>query len=155
MRPLALLVLLTLATAAQAQPRVLEGPANVNSDGTIDIQGERIRLFGIWLPDIQRTCSRLLDPTFCAASPVVVLFEKVRGFLLCQEVNELGDGTIEAYCGLRARRMLDPREDLGAMMIEEGWALARPDAPPEYRALERLAESRSMGIWGDKFFSVR
>jgi hypothetical protein len=155
MRPLALLVFLAFTGAAHAQPRIFEGPANVQSDGSIDIHGDRIRLFGIWLPNIQRTCSRLLDPTFCASSPVVVLFEKVRGFLLCQQVSELGDGTFEAYCGLRARRMLDPREDLGAMMIEEGWALARPDAPPEYRALERLAESRGMGIWGDKFFSVR
>jgi hypothetical protein len=155
MRAILLILLLTLAGTAVAQPRMIEGPASVEPDGSIRIFGDHIRLFGIWLPKLQRTCSTLLDPTFCAPAPVVVLYEKVRGFLLCQQVRELGDGTIEAYCGLRGRRLLDPREDLGAMLIEEGWALARPDAPPEYRALERLAESREMGIWGNKFFSVR
>ena len=40
-------------------------------------------------------------------------------------------------------------------MVQEGWALARPDAPPEYRALERLAESRELGLWGNKFVRVR
>jgi hypothetical protein len=155
MHAFALVLGLLVAGAALAQPRIIEGPAHVQKDGSIDIHGDRIRLFGVWLPEIQRSCSIMLDPTFCAAAPVVVLYEKVRGFLLCQQVRQLGDGTIEAYCGLRARRMLDPREDLGAMLIEEGWALARPDAPPEYRALERLAESRGLGIWGETFFSVR
>jgi hypothetical protein len=151
----ALLLAIMLAAPAAAAPRVIEGPAHVRSDGTIQIHGDVIRLFGIWLPRMQRTCSRLLDPTFCAPASVVVLFEQVRGFLLCQVVRELRDGSLEAYCGLRGRRLFEPREDLGALLIQEGLALARPDAPPEYRALERLAESQERGLWGDKFFNVR
>ena len=143
------------AGAAAAQPRTIEGPGRVAADGSIHIYGDRIQLYGIWLPRIQRTCSSLLDPTFCASAPVVVLFEKVDGFLVCQIVRELGDSNFEGYCGVRGNRLFDPRQDLGAMMVEEGWALARPDAPPEYVALERLAQSRELGIWGNKFFQVR
>ena len=84
-----------------------------------------------------------------------MLFQKVEAFLLCQEVQRLTDGSIEAYCGTRARRLFNPREDLGAWMVQHDWALARPDAPPEYRALERLAESRELGMWGNNFFRVR
>jgi endonuclease YncB( thermonuclease family) len=156
LRRLALLIALLLAPpAAAAQPWVIEGPARVSADGTIAIDGERIRLYGIWLPQIERTCSTLLRPTFCAPKAVLVLFEKVQRFLTCEVVRRLADGTLEAFCGQRARRLFDPREDLGASMVEEGWALARPDAPPEYQALERLAQSRELGLWGTRFTRVR
>jgi endonuclease YncB( thermonuclease family) len=146
---------LLAAPAAVAAPWVIEGPARVLEDGTLDIGGERVRLYGIWLPRLGRTCSTLLRPTFCAPIPVVVLYEKVQRFLACEVVRRLSDGTLEAFCGSRGRRLFDPREDLGAAMVEEGWALARTDAPPEYRALERLAESRGLGLWGDKTVRVR
>jgi hypothetical protein len=152
---IALIAAAVMSGPALADPRTFEGPAVVQRDGSILIQGETLRLFGIWLPNLRRTCSSVLDPTFCAPTPVVVLFEKVRSFLFCQQVQPLNDGSIEAYCGLRARRLFDPREDLGAMMVEEGWALARPDAPAEYAALERLAESQQLGLWGAKLFNVR
>ena len=144
-----------LLMPAAAAPRMLEGSAVVREDGSIVVAGEVVHLYGIWIPQTDRTCSSLRSPTFCAPSSVVVLYQKVRSFLLCQEVQRLADGSIEAFCGTRARRLFDPREDLGAWMIQEGWALARPDAPPEYRALERLAESRELGMWGNKFFHVR
>ena len=147
--------LMLSAAAADAAPRELEGAAIVREDGSIAIAGEIVRLYGIWIPQTERVCTTLQVPTFCAPSAVQVLFQKVRGFLLCREVQRLSDGSIEAYCGQRARRLFDPRQDVGAWMVQEGWALARPDAPPEYRALERLAESRELGLWGDKFVRVR
>jgi endonuclease YncB( thermonuclease family) len=36
-------------------------------------------------------------------------------------------------------------------MVLNGWAMAGPDAPVEYRQWERLAESRRIGIWGGPF----
>lgn len=150
-----LLALLAATMPGGAAARTIEGPATVRSDGTIHIHNDVIRLFGIWLPRTGRTCSTLLNPTFCAPAPVVVLYERVRGFLLCQAVRALDDGTIEAYCGIRARRLFEPREDLGAMLVAEGWAVARSDAPAEYHALQRIAESQELGIWGNKVFQVR
>lgn len=138
-----------------AAARMIEGPAIVRADGTIRIHDEVVRLFGIWLPRSTRTCSTLLSPTFCAPASVVVLYERVRAFLRCQVVRELDDGTVEAYCGMRARRLFEPREDLGAMLVGEGWALARADAPAEYHALQRIAESQERGIWGSKIFRLR
>lgn len=154
-RLLLLAALLLPPVAASAAPWVIEGPARVLSDGTIEVGDERIRLYGIWLPQSGRTCSTLLRPTFCAPRSVVVLFEKVQGFLTCEVVRRLADGTLEAFCGQRARRLFDPHEDVGAAMVEQGWALAKPDAPPEYRALERLAESQELGLWGAKITNVR
>lgn len=154
-RPAACVAWLLLSVSAEAAPRTFEGSATVREDGSLVVAGEVVRLYGVWIPRLDRICTSQQIPTFCGPSGVVVLQQKIRGFLLCQEVRRLTDGSIEAYCGQRGRRLFDPREDLGAWMVQEGWALARPDAPPEYRALERLAESREVGIWGDKFVRVR
>ncbi len=157
-RPMAVLGLLASLVAVAsgaAIARTIEGPATVRSDGTIRIHGDIIRLFGIWLPRTGRTCSTLLSPTFCAPASVVFLHERVRGFLICEVVRARDDGTVEAYCGMRARRLFEPREDLGAMLVAEGWAVARSDAPAEYHALQRIAESQEVGIWGKKVFQVR
>ena len=45
--------------------------------------------------------------------------------------------------------------DLAGMLVAEGWALARSDAPAEYHALQRIAESQELGIWGNKIFRLR
>ena len=152
-RAACLLWLFTVDPAAAA-PRTLEGSVTVREDGSISIAGEVVRLFGVWIPQTDRVCTRQQIPTFCAPSSVIILQQKIRGFLLCQEVQRLNDGSIEAFCGQRQRRLFDPREDVGAWMVEQGWALARPDAPPEYRALERLAESRELGLWGNQIVRV-
>jgi endonuclease YncB( thermonuclease family) len=36
---------------------------------------------------------------------------------------------------------------LGAYLIREGLALAGPDAPFEYQALERIAQTNGFGVW--------
>ena len=37
---------------------------------------------------------------------------------------------------------------MAAWLISEGWALALPDAPFEYVALERIAHAQQRGVWG-------
>ena len=44
--------------------------------------------------------------------------------------------------------VLDPGEDLSAYLLEQGWAVALPDAPFEYQTLEKIARSRGFGVWG-------
>ena len=42
----------------------------------------------------------------------------------------------------------DPGEDLSAYLIQQGWAVALPNAPFEYQAMEKIARSRGFGVWG-------
>jgi len=42
----------------------------------------------------------------------------------------------------------DEGEDLSAYLLENGWAVALPDAPFEYQTLEKIARSRQFGVWG-------
>jgi endonuclease YncB( thermonuclease family) len=39
-------------------------------------------------------------------------------------------------------------EDLSEWMLQRGWAVALPDAPFEYAAMERIARARGIGVWG-------
>jgi endonuclease YncB( thermonuclease family) len=33
-------------------------------------------------------------------------------------------------------------------MLRQGWAVALPDAPFEYAAMEKIARTKGIGIWG-------
>ena len=49
----------------------------------------------------------------------------------------------------------DDRIDLAAEMLREGWAFVRPEAPPLYHSLERLARTREIGMWDDAVVNLR
>jgi endonuclease YncB( thermonuclease family) len=134
---------------------VVDGLAIVHEDGTLSVGGELVRLFGVYIPQFERTCRTYLRPPRCAPKAVLVLADKVDGFVRCEIVQRGPDGVPEGICGMRGRDLFAPREDLGAWLVQEGFALAAPEAPPEYRLLERLAESRELGLWGNKFLNLR
>ena len=64
------------------------------------------------------------------------------------------DGSYWGQCRVNATRF-DEGEDLAAYLLEKGWALALPDAPFEYQALERIARQREFGVWGIPVDNVR
>lgn len=121
----------------------------------MSVGGTVVRLFGIYLPQLERSCRTVVRPPVCAPKAVLVLEGKVRGFVRCEIVRRGPDGTPEGICGQRGRDPFGPREDLAAFLVQEGFALAMPEAPPEYHALERLAQSRELGLWGNRFLNVR
>lgn len=141
--------------AQSAASRVVDGLATVYDDGTLSVGGTRVRLFGIYLPLLERTCRSVIRPAACAPKAALVLKDKVTGFVRCELVRRGGDGVLEGICGQRTRDLFGPRLDLGAYLVQEGFALAGPEAPYEYFALERLAESRELGLWGNKFLNFR
>ncbi len=120
--------------------------AFVQDDGTLRINGQVIRLFGIFIPVTEELCrfsTRLSDCTSRAARALE--FKKGANFVHCEVIQPNQDGTISALCRVKG-------EDLGAYLVERGWALALPDAPFEYQALEKIARHRGVGLWA---FSVR
>jgi endonuclease YncB( thermonuclease family) len=57
------------------------------------------------------------------------------------------DRSLVGRCRVNSSRF-DPGEDLSAYLLEQGWAVALPDAPFEYQTLEKIARSRGFGVWG-------
>jgi endonuclease YncB( thermonuclease family) len=116
--------------------------AFVQDDGSLKIQGRTVRLFGIYIPPTERTCRTFVRPVKCAPRAVLWLdFEINSRFVRCDKVAEYTDGSIGAYCRVDG-------EDLGAWLLTQGWALASPEAPFEYRALEKIARTKGVGVWG-------
>ena len=160
MRPSLIIIIITalgLALAgcwpAQAEVHatsqtVIESYAIVQDDGSLRVQGRKIRLFGIHIPDAGRRCRTVIRPPRCAPRAALALDREIQGFVRCVVQERYRDGSLAAFCFARARSSLDPPVDLGAWLIEEGLAVAGPYAPFEYTVLEKIARSRGQGIWG-------
>lgn len=133
--------------ARPAAADVIEGHAFVRGDGSLWINNRVVVLFGVYLPPTDRQCRAWINPVRCDPRSVLALDDKVRGFITCLPQGEDGDGRIHAICYV-GRTGLNPGEDLGAYLIQWGWALALPNAPFEYQALERIAQTRGLGVWG-------
>jgi endonuclease YncB( thermonuclease family) len=142
-----------------AKPSVAEfrSYAIVLEDASLVIQNRVVRLFGIYIPQYSQFCNQTFNPRFCGNRAAAALNSKIQGFVTCEEMGTYEDGSIGAICWTK-RSSFSEGIDLGAYLISEGLALAGPDAPFEYRALERIAENNGRGVWGfqvDRFFRFR
>lgn len=123
----------------------ISGYAFVQDDGSLRVSGRTIRLFGIHIPSTAQTCRRFERPAVCAPQATLALDFKIgTDFVHCTPQSRNDDGSITALCRAGGH-------DLSAYLLERGWALALPDAPFEYAALEKIASHKGMGVWG---FSV-
>ena len=138
-----LLAGLLILSMAAVPPAIAEiwGSAIIREDATLRVRGYRVRLFGIHIPSINRFCGNAVYSVSCEAqSASRVLNSKIRGSVHCYERWQNADGSFTAICW-------NEDDDLGAYLIGRGWALATPDAPFEYHALERVARYQRRGLW--------
>lgn len=138
---------LLLLAAVGTQASELVGHAIVQSDASLLIKGEVIRLDGIYVPPTGRDCREWIQPVRCDSRAALALDFKVKGFIRCFPTAENDDGSINATCYVD-RTSFDPGEDLAAYLIQRGLALALPDAPSEYHGLEKIARNQGVGVWG-------
>ncbi len=134
-----LIVVLSLSGGAAAAD--ISSYAFVQQDGTLRVDGRAIRLYGIYIPPTENACNTNERPVRCSSRAVLALEFKISGFVRCTPQERLEDGTLSAVCRADG-------EDLSAYLLQRGWALALPDAPFEYVALERIARERQTGVWG-------
>jgi endonuclease YncB( thermonuclease family) len=117
--------------------------AFVQQDGSMRVSGTLMRLYGIYIPPTGETCYTFIDPPPCGTRAALALEFKVSGdFVRCLPRSANPDGSLNASCR-------SGNEDLSEWMLQRGWAVALPDAPFEYVAMERIAQSRGIGIWGN------
>jgi endonuclease YncB( thermonuclease family) len=144
-----LLSVLVVALLLCARPSAAEfsSYAVVQDDASLVIQNKVVRLFGIYIPELGQFCDTQLRPAFCGNRAATALNFKIQGFVTCQEMGTYDDGSISAICWTK-RSNFSEGTDLGAYLIRQGLALAGPDAPFEYQALERIAQNNGLGVWG-------
>lgn len=133
-----------VATAVAAE---FTSYALVREDASLLIRGKVVRLFGLFIPENERICKFFVRPGSCGARAAVALDFRITGFVTCREMAANRDGSIDAICYVD-RSSFKAGTDLGAYLIEKGLALARPEAPFAYHALERIARANHRGVWG-------
>lgn len=134
-------VMLSVGATQQANADI-SSFAFVQSDGTLRVSGETIRLYGIYIPPTDQSCRTFERPIECGTRASLALdFHIGVEFVHCEERVRYQDGSVSALCRVRG-------EDLSAWMLQKGWALALPDAPFEYTAFEKIARARGLGVWG-------
>jgi endonuclease YncB( thermonuclease family) len=143
MRALTLAIVIVLAAMAPtAWSTEINGNAFVSDDGTLRIQGNTIRLYGILIPATDQTCQFFIRPAPCGPRAVLALkFDIGSHFVHCKPTGEEPSGTIIAICTAGD-------ENLSTWLLQQGWAAALPDAPYQYHVLEKIARARGIGIWG-------
>ena len=132
-----------------ATARTFKSYAFVNDDGTLKVQRRTIHLYGVYLPPTARSCQTQIRPVRCGPRAVLALEFKIgSSFVNCEQKERHQDGSIVALCRVNG-------EDLGAYLLQRGWAVATPDAPFEYQALEKIARHRGVGVWGISIDRIR
>lgn len=116
--------------------------AFVQEDGSLKISGYLVHLYGIYIPPTDRTCYTFISPMPCGTRASLALEFRISGdFIQCTQRALKRDGSLIANCRQGG-------EDLSEWMLRKGWAVALPDAPFEYAAMEKIARARGLGIWG-------
>lgn len=130
-----------MTVSVDAEERI-SSYAFVREDGALEIDGRVVYLYGIYIPPTDQTCHTFIRPVHCGSRATLALTFKISGdFVRCRPLFTNPDGSLTASC-------TSGEDDLSEWMLQRGWALARPDAPFAYVALERIAQSRGLGVWG-------
>ncbi len=140
------LTLLAIPLLAQAE-REIVGHGIVQDDCSLWIKDKVVHLYGIYMPPTGRQCESSLSPLRCGSRGVLALDFKVKGFVHCFPRRENTDRSLDAICYVD-RTSFDPGIDLAEYLLERGWAIALPDGPFQYQAMEKIARSRGLGVWG-------
>lgn len=123
------------------------GSAFVGDDGVMRIAHRDVHLWGIVIPPTREQCLDYIRPPDCGPRATLALKESINGFVGCRVVDRNVDGSVSAQC-FTGYSSFDAGVDLAAYLLNRGWALAAPDASPEYQALERIARHTGLGLWG-------
>jgi endonuclease YncB( thermonuclease family) len=147
--PTLLFCVTALCWLGSADAADLYSYARVQPDASLRVGNRDVRLDGIYVPFADYRCEAGIRPARCGSRAALALdFLVGSKFVACDRTGRDADRTIVAVCSVDGR-------DLGAYLLEQGLAVATPDAPFEYHVLERIAQSRGTGVWGFQIDSIR
>jgi len=144
--PFACVVLSLLATLP-ANAADLSGRASIVDGDTLDVHGERIRLWGIDAPESTQLCrGRDRKPYRCGALAANTLDAFTRGKTVrCMALDGDRYGRIVARCAAAGA-------DLGQFMISRGLAVEEPQYSHGAYAGDQFAARRAgRGVWSGRF----
>jgi len=128
--------------------RELAGKPKVIDARTLEVAGQRVRLYGIDTPDAGQPCHWPAKDIDCGHISMTALLDlvAVSGGIVCKPVD-----SVAADNGTRFFRCFDDGSDIAENMVYTGWALPTPGDPAGYGAKAAIAEKRRYGMWKGTF----
>jgi len=140
-----LLALAFLFAPAPALAQTIVGRAVAVDGDTLDMTGQRVRLFGVDAVELSQTCDRAGEAWRCGEDARAQLSELVAGKMVACEARDTDVyGRVVAVC--RAGRV-----DLSQAMAWAGYAVALEDFSAAYVPSVEAARAQRAGIWGAAF----
>lgn len=134
-----------LMVASPAPAAEVSGRARVLDGDTVEIQGMRIRLYGIDAPESAQRCGSGREQWACGREATAALRNRVSGRTVrCLGKERDRYGRLIAVCHAGG-------VDVNGWMVSEGWALASRRYSRTYVEHEAAARSARRGIWRGKF----
>lgn len=123
--------------ADTTSPDEIAGRAEMVDGDTLNVGGQRIRLFGIDAPERSQAC----DDEPCGRQATQALRRKIGSQAVsCQRRDVDRYDRIVAVC-------YAARDDLGEWLVRNGWAVAYTEYSTDYVDAERDARLSEIGIW--------
>lgn len=145
-----------LFTALPPDPPPIVGRASVIDGDTIEIHGQRIRLWGIDAPESRQTCTRAGQAYRCGQEAATALSDLVSQNTVACVPRGRPDRyrRIVAICTITTWPVRDVRltTDLAESQVVSGRALDYPRySSGAYARAERAAQSGRRGMWAGEF----
>jgi endonuclease YncB( thermonuclease family) len=125
----------------------LSGPPRIIDGDTLEVAGQRVRLFGVDAPELDQVCRRAGHDYHCGTVARAALWDLVGG----ADVSCQPQGATPAQGGVVLATCSAGGVSLNEGMVRAGWALADPQAADRYRALQADAEQARRGLWRGEF----
>lgn len=139
---ISLVLFLFYSTTAHAgEIQVIE--VRVVDGDTLNLNGERIRLWGIDTPELKQNCGGFA----CGQAAKQYLESIISGEITCEtlDIDRYGRSVAQCFVG---------GVDIGALMVKSGWALDYPQySRGFYSDQQARAEACNRGIWQWEFIA--
>ena len=133
--------------AAPAISAEITGSVRVIDGDTLELAGNRIRLWGIDAPETRQTCEGRQGQTYeCGRDSKAVMIELTRDRVVtCEPRDEDRYGRTVAVCRTEAG-------DINAAIVRRGWAVDWPRySQGAYSREQEAARQDGLGIWAGRF----
>ena len=120
---------------------------SVKKADTFNAQGYIVKLYGVAAPDLDQTCANKNGASYNCGQQAALWLQSwiTNNPVTCKVMSQNKDGNMVAACTLG-------QYDIGAALVNAGWAVADPRETDIYLPYEQNAQSKGNGLWQGKFY---
>ncbi|MGQ0530226.1 MAG: thermonuclease family protein [Panacagrimonas sp.] len=140
-------LVLLIAWSSQALPAdSFSGRAKVVDGDSLEIAGQRVRLWGVDAPEADQICQRAAKPWKCGeAASRALRAHLAQRKVFCERLETDPHGRAVSRCKVAGK-------SLNAWLVEQGWALDyRRYSAGRFAKAENQARAARRGLWAGEF----